>query len=133
MKLRKWDNVVVISWGRQYKTVDGEQTRRTSPKGKELGMEGVKATILKVFTDSNKVLVEGVNVVKRHIKKQGSIPGQVIEMEKPIDASNVQLVCPFTGKPTRIGFVEVDGKKFRYSKVAVRDWVKTEPKDAIIK
>jgi large subunit ribosomal protein L24 len=53
-------------------------------------------------------------------------------MEKPINASNVQLVCPFTWKPTRIGYVEVDGKKFRYSKVAVRDWDK-EPKDAIIK
>jgi large subunit ribosomal protein L24 len=51
---------------------------------------------LKVFTQTDKILVEGVNVVKRHIKKQGAIPGQVIEMEKPINASNVQLVCPFT-------------------------------------
>lgn len=133
MRLRKWDNVIVISWGRQFKTVEGEKTRRTSAKGKELGSVGVEAKILKVFTQSDKVLVEGVNVVKRHIKKQGAIPGQVIEMEKPIHASNVQLKCPFTGKPTRIGYVEVDGKKFRYSKVAVKTWSKQEPKDAIIK
>ena len=133
MRLRKWDNVVVISGGRQFKTVDSEKVRRTSPKGKELGSVGVTSQILKVFTDSNQVLVDGVNKVKRHIKKQGSIPGQVIEMEKPIDSSNVQLVCPFTGKPTRIGYVVVEGKKFRYSKIAVRDWIKKEPKDAIIK
>lgn len=133
MKLRKWDKVIVMAGGRQFKTVEGEQVRRTSPKGKELGAQGVTSTILRVFKDENKVLVEGVNKVKRHIKKQGTKPGQIVEFEKPIDASNVALECPFTGKPTKIGFVTVDGKKFRYSKVAVKDGAKKEPQDAIIK
>lgn len=133
MKLRKWDKVVVISGWRQFKTVEGEKVQRTSPKGKELGSKGKVSTILTVFKDSNKVVVEGVNKVKRHIKKQGTRPGQIVEFEKPIDASNVQLLCPFTEKPTRIGFVMVDGKKFRFSKAAVKSGAKKDPKDAIIK
>lgn len=139
MKLRKWDNVILISGGRQTKTVDGEAQARTSAKGKALGNKGKTWTILKVFKDENKVLIEGVNIVKRHMKKQGTQPGQIVEMEKPVDASNVMLVCPYTGKPTRIGFFFEEDKKtgskkkFRFSKVAVKDGAKKTPQDAIIK
>jgi len=139
MKLRKWDNVILISGGRQTKTVDGEAVARTSAKGKTLGMKGKTWTILKVFKEDNKVLIEGVNIVKRHMKKQGTQPGQIIEMEKPVPASNVMLVCPYTGKPTRIGFFFEEDKKtgskkkFRFSKIAVKEGAKKTPADAIIK
>ncbi len=53
--------------------------------------------------------MEGANIVTRHIKKQGSTPGQKIQFEKPIHVSNVMLVCPDTKKPTRIRVVQ--GKK----------------------
>jgi large subunit ribosomal protein L24 len=71
---------------------------------------GVKAEVLTVNTSNNKIIVKGVNVVTRHMKKQGTNPGQIIKMEKAIDASSVMLVCPFTDKPTRIGFVKIEEK-----------------------
>ena len=84
---------------------------------------GQKQEVLKAFPESNKVLVKDINVVTRHIKKQGTQAGQIIKMEKAIDASNVMLVCPFTEKPTRVGYVMITekgkNKKFRYSKKAV--------------
>jgi large subunit ribosomal protein L24 len=92
--------------------------------------------VLKVFSDENKVLVKGVNIVKRHMKKQWTNPGQILEMEKPIDASNVLLICPFTNKPTRVWFVKIEEKgklkKFRFSKRALKEkW--GEAKSYIIK
>ncbi len=81
-------------------------------------------------------MVEGVNVVTRHIKKQGTQAGQIVKMEKAIDVSNVMLECPITQKPTRIGYVMVtekwNTKKFRYSKKAVKE-NKKAPQDCIIK
>ncbi|MDF1682434.1 MAG: 50S ribosomal protein L24 [Patescibacteria group bacterium] len=71
---------------------------------------GQTSTVLKVFPDTNKILLKDVNVVTRHLKKQGTTPGQIIKMEKAIDASNVMLICPFTEKPTRVGFVKVEEK-----------------------
>jgi large subunit ribosomal protein L24 len=54
----------------------------------------------------------------------GTTPGQIVKFEKPIDASNVMLICPFTDKPTRVGFVFIEEKgkkkKFRFSKIAVK-------------
>ena len=98
--------------------------------------KGKVAKVLRVFPQTNKILVEGINVVTRHIKKQGTQAGQIIKMEKPIDASNVMLECPITKKPTRIGFVMITekgaSKKFRYSKRAVKE-NKKEAKDCIIK
>jgi large subunit ribosomal protein L24 len=97
---------------------------------------GKKATVLKVLQASWKVMVEWVNIVTKHVKKQGTTPGQIIKFEKAIDASNVMLVCPFTDKPTRIGFIMVEEKwvqkKFRFSKKAVKE-NKKNPKDCIIK
>lgn len=105
MKIRTWDTVEVMS-------------------GKEKD-RGQRAKVLKVFTDTNKVIVEGVNIVTRHIKKQGTNPGQIVKMEKAISVSNVMLVCPFTDKPTRVGFVAVEEKwktkKFRFSKKALSE------------
>jgi large subunit ribosomal protein L24 len=98
--------------------------------------KGVIAKVLKVNPVSNKIIVEGVNVVTRHIKKQGTNPGQIVKMEKAIDASSVMLICPFTNKPTRIGFVKIEEngktKKFRFSKKAVKE-NGGDAKDFIIK
>ena len=116
MKIRTWDTVVVMS-------------------GKEKD-RGQKAEVLKVFTDTNKVLVKDVNIVTRHMKKQGTNPGQIVKMEKAIDASAVELLCPFTDKPTRVGFVVIEekwkSKKFRYSKKALKE-KGGEPSKYIIK
>ena len=83
--------------------------------GEDKGKEG---KILKVFPDTNRVIVEKVNLIKRHTRPSKSVPqGGIIEKEAPINATNVMLVCPKTGKPTRIG-VEVakDGSRTRTSK-----------------
>lgn len=133
MKLRKWDKIALISGGRQFKTVEGNKVQRTNSKGKEIGSKGKEWTILKVFKESNKVLVEWINKVTRHIKGQAGRPGQIVQIEKPVDASNLQLVCPYTDKPTKIGFFFDGGKKFRYSKRALKEGGKKTPKDAIIK
>lgn len=97
---------------------------------------GKKATVLKALPVSGKVIVEWVNIVTRHVKKQGTTAGQIMKFEKAIDASNVMLVCPFTDKPTRVGFVMTEEKwvqkKFRFSKKAVKE-NKKDPKDCIIK
>ena len=98
--------------------------------------KGTTAKVLKSFPVSGKVVVEWVNVVTRHVKKYGTQPGQIVKMEKAIDVSNVMIVCPFTNKPTRVGYVMVEEKgavkKFRYSKKAVKLNNK-DPKDCIIK
>src|SRR4030095_11864385 len=66
---------------------------------------GKKGRVLKVLPEKNRVIVEGVNVIKRHTKPnpQRQIKGGVVEREAPVHASNVQLVCPECGKPRRIG------------------------------
>lgn len=78
--------------------------------------KGTKAKVLRVFPQTGKIVVEGVNVVTRHMKKQGATPGQKVELTKPIDASNVMLVDPKTGEPTRVGYRFEKGKKVRFAK-----------------
>ncbi|MBS9784032.1 50S ribosomal protein L24 [Candidatus Gracilibacteria bacterium] len=78
--------------------------------------KGKKAKVTKVFPAKNQLLVEGVNIVTKHIKKQGATPGQKVSFEKPIDASNVMLLDPKTGTPTRIGYTIKNGKKQRIAK-----------------
>ncbi len=109
MKIRTGDTVMVMS-------------------GKD---KGTQAVVTKAFPVTGKVLVEGVNVVTRHVKKHGSTPGQIVKYEKPIDASNVMLVCPHTSEPTRVGYTMNGDKKFRYSKKAVKQTGK-KPTDCII-
>lgn len=116
MKIRKWDKVEVISW-----------------KEKD---RWVRALVEAVYKDKNKVLVKWVNVVTRHMKKTWTTPWQIVKMEKPIHVSSVMLVCPFTDKPTRLGYVLVEEKwvkkKFRFSKKALKEkW--GEAKSYIIK
>ena len=82
MKIRKDDNVIVITGNSKGKT------------GK----------VLKVFPKTNRVIIEGVNIRKRHTKpNQASPQGGIIEKEAPINASNVMLVDPKKNKPTKIG------------------------------
>lgn len=78
--------------------------------------KGTKAKVLRVFPATGKLVVEGVNIVTRHMKKQGATPGQKVELTKPIDASNVMLVDPKTGEPTRVGYRIEGKKKVRFAK-----------------
>jgi large subunit ribosomal protein L24 len=92
--IRKNDNVVVMT-------------------GKDRGKRG---RVLKVLPEKNRVVVEGVNFIKRHTKPnpQRNIKGGLVEREAALHASNVQLVCPECGKPTRLGRkVLGDGRKVR--------------------
>ena len=82
--------------------------------GKDRGKRG---RVLRVVPDKNRVVVEGVNIIKRHTKAnpQRNIKGGVVEREAAVHASNVQLVCPECGKPTRIGKrLLTDGRKVRF-------------------
>jgi len=92
--VRKNDNVIVTT-------------------GKDRGKRG---RVLKVLPANNRVVVEGVNMIKRHTKPnpQAQIQGGVVEREAPLHASNVQIVCPECGKATRVGRkVLGDGRKVR--------------------
>ena len=82
--------------------------------GKDKGKEG---KITHVLRAENRVVVEGVNVVKKHVKGNGQTAGAINEVEAPIHASNVMIIDPKTKKPTRIGHsVNKDGKKIRVAK-----------------
>src|ERR687891_487298 len=77
---------------------------------------GKKGRVLKVVPATNRLVVEGVNMIKRHTKPnpQRNIKGGIVEREASLHASNVQLVCPECGKMTRIGHrVLTDGRKVR--------------------
>ena len=95
-RLKKGDEVIVIA-------------------GRDKGRQG---TVLRVV-DETRVLVEGINVVKKHQKPNpnAGIPGGIVDKEMPIDASNVMLFNPVTGKGDRIGIRTLeDGRKVRFFK-----------------
>ena len=95
MNFKTGDKVVVIS-------------------GKDKGKEG---KITHVLRAENRVVVEGVNIVKKHVKGNGQTAGSINEIEAPIHASNVMIIDPKTKKPTRIGHsINKDGKKIRVTK-----------------
>jgi large subunit ribosomal protein L24 len=82
---------------------------------------GKKGKVLRVDPKKDRVIVEGLNMVKRHQRPQqtgttAQQTGGVIEKEGPIHASNVMLVDPKDGKPTRVGIEIEDGKRFRVAK-----------------
>ncbi|HET7229734.1 MAG TPA: 50S ribosomal protein L24 [Longimicrobium sp.] len=81
-------------------------------RGNDKGTEG---TVIRVEPDKNRVVVQGVNVRKRHRKPSATAPeGGIIEFEAPIHASNVMLLDPKTGEPTRVrSAVGADGKRER--------------------
>lgn len=92
--IRKNDNVVVVT-------------------GKDRGKRG---RVLKVLPARNRLVVEGVNFVKKHTRPnpQQNVKGGIVERESSLHASNVQIVCPECGAPTRIGHqVLGDGRKVR--------------------
>jgi large subunit ribosomal protein L24 len=66
--------------------------------------------------ERNRVVIEGVNVRKRHVRPTQQRAGGILEAEQPIFASNVMPVDPETGKPTRVRFQEREGKKVRIAK-----------------
>ncbi|MEY3420754.1 MAG: hypothetical protein RIR48_1043 [Bacteroidota bacterium] len=78
--------------------------------------KGLKGEVKLVLTKENRAIVDGVNMVKKHIKSTQENPGGINEMEAPIHISNLKLIDPKTGTPTRIGRKVVDGKSVRYSK-----------------
>ena len=79
---------------------------------------GKSGKVLEVSPKEGKVIVEGLNVVKKHMKpRKAGDPSGIIETESAIYASKVQLVCPKCGKPTRVGVkIYEDGKKDRMCK-----------------
>ena len=80
--------------------------------------KGKQGKVLKVFPAKNRVIVEKINLIKRHQRPTQTSPqGGIVEKEAPINASNVMLVCPNTKKPTRIGKeILSDGSRARVSK-----------------
>ena len=94
-KLRKGDDVVVLS-------------------GRDKGKTG---SILRVLSTKDRVIVDGVNMVKRHTRPSQAQPGGIVDKEAPIHISNVAMADPKDGSATRIGykFLE-DGRKVRVSK-----------------
>ena len=81
--------------------------------GKDKGKEG---KITKILKKENKVIVEGVNIVKKHMKGNGQTPGSIQEVENPIHVSNVMIKDPKTGERSRIGHKVENDKKVRISK-----------------
>ena len=79
--------------------------------------KGKKGNVLKVLSGQNRVLVQGVHMVKRHQRQTQTEQGGIVEKEASIHVSNVALLDPENGEATRIGFRSLeDGRKVRYSK-----------------
>jgi large subunit ribosomal protein L24 len=94
-KVRKGDRVVVLA-------------------GRDKGKEG---EVLKVIPKEGRVVVQGVQLVKKHEKQTPRGPGSIVTKEAAIDASNVAHIDPKDGKPTRVGFRFLeDGRKVRFAK-----------------
>lgn len=95
MKIRKGDTVLIIS-------------------GKDRGRRG---KVLDVFPKEGRVVVEGMNIKKRHVRpKKSGEKGQIAETPTHFSASNVKLICSQCGKPTRVGYKITKGKKYRICK-----------------
>jgi large subunit ribosomal protein L24 len=97
---------------RKFKIMKGDRVRVV--RGNDRDMEG---TVLEVLTDKGRVRVEGVNMRKRHQRPSQANPeGGIVTFEAPIDVSNVMLIDPATGEPSRIrARIEEDGTKERIS------------------
>lgn len=95
MKIKKGDKVKILS-------------------GKDKGKTGV---VSKVLIKENKVLVDGINLYKKHIRpKSQNQKGEIITVNRPLHISKVIVVCKNCNKATRVGFQIVDNKKVRYCK-----------------
>ncbi len=78
--------------------------------------KGETGEVLEVFPDKYRAIVDNVNMVKKHRKPTQNNPGGITDIPAPIHISNLMLLDPKTGEPTRIGRKEVDGKLVRYAK-----------------
>lgn len=80
--------------------------------------KGVQGRVLQVLTDADRAIVEGANIIKKHTKPSAANPnGGIIEKEAAIHISNLVLIDPKTGEPTRVGRrLNADGKIVRYAK-----------------
>jgi large subunit ribosomal protein L24 len=95
LKVKKGDNVVVIS-------------------GRDKGKRG---EVLRVFPTENRLIVQGVHVARRHTKQSLGEPGGIVDKELTIHVSNVAHVDPQSGRPTRVGFRNLDdGRKVRVAR-----------------
>src|SRR5207248_2734514 len=94
-RIRKDDEVIVIS-GR---------------------CKGMRGRVLRVLPKLGRAIVAGVNFVSRHMGPRGGEPGKIVQKEAPIHLSNLMLIDPATGKPTRVGFrLLEDGRKVRFAR-----------------
>ena len=95
MKIRKGDRVRILS-------------------GKDRGKEG---TVSAAFPATGKVIVEGHNTARRHTKARSQEdPGGIVDKDMPLDVSNVAVLSPEDGKPTRVGYKVIQGEKVRICK-----------------
>jgi len=95
MKIKKGDKVLIIT-------------------GKDKGKTG---KVIKALPKKNQVIVEGVNLKKKHIRpRREGEKGQIVTISFPIDVSNVKLLCPHCGKATRVGYRLEERKKLRVCK-----------------
>lgn len=95
MKIKKGDTVLIIS-------------------GKDRGKKG---KVLRALLKENKIVVEGINLRKKHLRpRREGEKGQIVEIAAPLDASNVKLICPKCKEPTRVGHRVVGENKFRVCK-----------------
>lgn len=75
--------------------------------------KGKTGKVSRVLLDRDRVVIEGVNMIKRHMKATPQTPGGILEVEAPVHASNVMLADPESGKPTRVRYEVRDGAKVR--------------------
>ena len=94
LKIKKGDQVIVMS-------------------GDDKGNTG---EVVEAMPKEGKVVVQGVNLVKRHTKPSQTTPGGIVTKEAPISVSNVAIVDPKSNKASKIGYKEVDGKKVRVAR-----------------
>ena len=95
LKIKKGDEVVVLT-------------------GRDRGKKG---EVLRVIPKESRVLVQGVNMIKRHIRARPGEPGGIVDKEAALHVSNVALADPKDGKPTRVGYkVLADGRKVRVAR-----------------
>lgn len=88
LKIKKGDNVMILT-------------------GKDRGKTG---KVEKIFATDEKVLIEGINQYKKHVKRQNDRPGEIVTLNRPLGVSKVALVCPKCKSITRIGY-QIDGDK----------------------
>lgn len=103
MKIRKGDKVKVLL-------------------GKDRGKEG---TVEFVLVRKERVLVSGVNLYKRHVKKTGNMEGGIVDIPKSLNISNLGLICPNCKRVTRVGFKKIGNDKVRICKKCNKEIVKS--------